>query len=505
MGECGCGGDGMGGGLGVFLNEIGEGIRGIILGLPRNQKTWQCGEIPCHGGESPAFFEKSFSSISRRVVKKDRTARQQIKRMANTSQWPNFDEVRERFKGTKYKVVSDDTNSRPIIAAPSGKIDREARIPRPEVLSRFLEQPIEEIVCVGEYAAIASYSGGWIEAVVDSVYAEPVYARYSILFDSSPFSSDAKEPITVWKGSVRIILAAGSEPLWAYMPFFGELNRMMVKPGQDRPIVSLRIEGLKLATNADAVHALERISSSLFFQIDLLRNAPLTLHRVTERMRSGRIFRRGESALRDEVEFPAFEYDANALSYYWFARSAGRSPQFQFLSFYQVLEYFFVPFAQVEARSRVKQVLGDPRFRADRDVDLAKLIGACNVQQAYSEREQLRLTVAALTTNDEIQEFLDEDSDRRDFLTGAKGKRVSDLIIPAKDRNADLIVALANRIYDIRCQIVHTGAEHGEDSGKLLLPTAERIRHLGDDIAVVEWLARKALISSATPLSVKET
>ncbi len=425
--------------------------------------------------------------------------------MSKTSpDWPNFDEVRERFKGTKYKVVSDDTTSRPILHAPSGKNDREARIVRPEILTRLLAQPIEEIVCVGDYAAVASYSGGWIEAVVDSVYAEPVYSRYSILFDSQPYSSETKEPISVSKGSVVITLAAGSEPLWAYMPFFGDLNRMMVRPGQDRPIVSLRIEGLKLATNADAVHALERISSALFFQIDLLRNAPLSLHRVSERVRSGRMFRRGESALRDEVEFPIFEYDANALSYYWFARSAGRSPQFQFLSFYQVLEYFFVPFAQVEARARVKQVLGDPRFRPDRDVDLAKLIGACNIQQAYSEREQLRLTLAALVTNEEIREFLEEDSDRRDFLTGAKGKRVSDLILPAKDKNADLIVSLANRIYDIRCQVVHTGAEHGEDSGKLLLPATERIRHLGYDIGVVEWLARKALISSAAALNIKE-
>lgn len=425
--------------------------------------------------------------------------------MAKTQpDWPNFDEVRERFKGTKYKVVSDDTTTRPIISAPSGKTDREARIPRPEVLTRLLAQPLEEIVCIGDYGAITSYSGGWIEAVVDSVYAEPVYARYSILFDSNPFSSDTKDPISVSKGSVAITIAAGTESLWAFMPFFGDLNRMMIRPGQDRPIVSLRIEGLKLATNADAVHALERISSSLFFQIDLLRNAPLTLHRVTERVRSGRMFRRREGALRDEVEFPSFEYDANALSYYWFARSAGRSPQFQFLSFYQVLEYFFVPFAQVEARARVKQVLGDPRFRPDRDVDLARLIGACNIQQAYSEREQLRLTIAALVTNDEIREFLDEDSDRRDFLTGAKGKRVSDLIIPAKDKNADLILALANRIHDIRCQVVHTGAEHGDDSGKLLLPTTERIRHLGFDIGVAEWLARKALISSAAPLNIKE-
>ncbi len=421
-----------------------------------------------------------------------------------TPQWPDLDQVRERFKATKYKIVSDETTSRLVIHAPSGKIDREGRFIRPELMARFLSQPIEGIVCVGDYAAIASYTEGWIEAVVDSVYAEPSYIRFSMLFDAAPFSTEPKQPITVTKGNVKVTLEAGSERLWAYMPFFGDLNRMIVRPGQDRPIVSIRIEGLKAITNSEAVHALERISNALFFQIDLLRNAPLSLHRVRERIGSGRLYRKSESSLRDEVEFPSFEYDANALSYYWFARSAGRSPQFQFLSFYQVLEYFFVPFAQVEARSRVKQVLGDPRFRPDRDVDLAKLIGACNVQQAYSEREQLKLTVVALVANEDIREFLDEDTERSEFLTGSKGKRVSDHILPVKDKNADLITVLTNRIYDVRCQVVHTGAEHGEESGKLLLPATERIRHLGYDISVVEWLARKALISSAAPLSIKE-
>lgn len=58
----------------------------------------------------------------------------------------------------------------------------------------------------------------------------------------------------------------------------------------------------------------------------------------------------------------------------------------------------------------------------------------------------------------------------------------------------DLRTSAAERIYDIRCRIVHAKAEF--DTAGPLLPTDPAAQHLGHDIDLVRYLAGEALRKS---------
>lgn len=59
---------------------------------------------------------------------------------------------------------------------------------------------------------------------------------------------------------------------------------------------------------------------------------------------------------------------------------------------------------------------------------------------------------------------------------------------------------IAERIYDIRCKIVHTKdvAESRDQTGNLLLPFSKEAEGLTFDIELIQYVARQVLIASST-------
>ena len=64
------------------------------------------------------------------------------------------------------------------------------------------------------------------------------------------------------------------------------------------------------------------------------------------------------------------------------------------------------------------------------------------------------------------------------------------------DKNNRLTTQVANRIYDIRCRIVHA-KEDGGPSGNtdVLLPFSAEADLLGPDVMLVRFVAQKAIIA----------
>lgn len=226
---------------------------------------------------------------------------------------------------------------------------------------------------------------------------------------------------------------------------------------------------------------------------------PFALRRVRERQRFSSS-RRVEGELSELLEFPKHEYDSEALAYFWAARAARHAPHFQFLSFYQVLEYYFRTFAKRSSAERVKNILRDPTFRSDRHSDVTKLIEACEAGENLGEREQLCLTLTSCVAEEDLREWLEGDLNRKEFLTTKKGKKVSECMIPLKETSGGLLRACAQRIYDIRCKIVHSGAASKEEGGGNILPLSHSETGLYADIDLVEFFAVKVIIANATNL-----
>lgn len=202
-----------------------------------------------------------------------------------------------------------------------------------------------------------------------------------------------------------------------------------------------------------------------------------------------------------DLQFPRHEYDKAPISLYWYARSATGMPLLRFLAYYQVIEFYFPTYSQVEARRKIQNVLKDPGFRADRDTDIARILSAVRSRGGGfgDEGSQLRATLRECVDPDHLRSFLTSSEERQEFLSG-KVKGLTDHKIPIANASADLRDHVADRIYDIRCKIVHTKGEGRNGETELLLPFSREAEQLDYDIELVEYIAQRTLISSSSPL-----
>ena len=60
----------------------------------------------------------------------------------------------------------------------------------------------------------------------------------------------------------------------------------------------------------------------------------------------------------------------------------------------------------------------------------------------------------------------------------------------------------SERVYDIRCKVVHTKNSDGREREEMILPFTKEADLLLDDVELVRFLARRVLIASSVPLRI---
>lgn len=372
----------------------------------------------------------------------------------------------------------------------NGRTTRTVYIGTEEAADALLRYPIEEIGFLGEYSAVCSYKGSWIEAAVRPHGLAPG-ARY--IARRSIFGV----------GAVR-----SNEPGEIEIPGSGGLTlRLTEKRGilywldYAAPIY-LRIEGVGIAEHDKAVSLLEDLSNSFFMQIDFRFDAPLTLGR--ERSLSRRLSKTRRALDEDnQLIFPRFSYERDPSSLYWYARSATSMPLLQFLAFYQCIEFFFPQYSRQEAIARVKNVLKDPAFDATKDSSINVILNATLEGRRGSlldERKQLAATLKQCVDGIALRDFLNETEERKRYYA-SDYKKISDKRINLLD-DATVVDQAAERIYDVRCKVVHTKNLEAGEGDEMILPFSKEADLLMDDVDLIKFLARKVLSASGAALRV---
>ncbi len=271
-----------------------------------------------------------------------------------------------------------------------------------------------------------------------------------------------------------------------------------------RSYSTIRIVGLKFETHNEAKELIASIANSIFFQIDLITNIPVHLALDRDLQREIRLRRK---AARDDINFtaPKFQYDFEAISLFWYARTAANMPLSQFQAFYQVLEFYFPQYSSKEAQERIKNLLKDPTFDRNSDKNVSRILEIVKIsakgKAIGDERSQLRATIQSCVDLTDLNHFFSEVEERKDFFDDQKkSKSLVTQKISFNRKDHDIRSDVANRIYDLRCRIVHT--KDNADT-ELLFPFSLDIAHLKYDIDLVEFIARKVLIASCKPLDIK--
>jgi hypothetical protein len=379
------------------------------------------------------------------------------------------------------------------VGLPSGREKRWVTLFSLEQITNFLKIPFERYVFLGDFIAFCSYEDSIIEAEISlhgrgltRISHETLSRRlFKEKFVESEEYTSLMELDHPNEQNIRLSIGKISQDL----SFFGGW-------GSSRS-ASLKIMGVVVSQHDHALGLLEKLSNSLFFQIDMAINLPLGLRRSRRMIRKTKRMR--ESL---EFKFPHHEYSEAPISLYWYARSASEMPLLQFLAYYQCLEFYLPIYSEVKGIRKVRRILKDPIFRLDRDQDIGKILSAIKTggYLGYGdEKSQLRAVIQECIDTDELRQFLTYFKDREEFYS-SKTKGLAVHKIQIQNKSADLRNDVADRIYDIRCKIVHTKSGSKEGEIELLLPFSKEAELLYHDIELIKFLAQKVLIASSSRL-----
>jgi hypothetical protein len=106
--------------------------------------------------------------------------------------------------------------------------------------------------------------------------------------------------------------------------------------------------------------------------------------------------------------------------------------------------------------------------------------------------------VSECISADDMRQYLIATKEREEHFSSKAPKYHK---IPLANKNADLRNDVADRVYDIRCKIVHTKNEHSDDDFPMILPFSEDAEYLLHDIDLAEFVARSVLVASSGELS----
>lgn len=265
----------------------------------------------------------------------------------------------------------------------------------------------------------------------------------------------------------------------------------------------LAAEGFEIDHSDAAVALVEREMNSFLFQLDHL----LPMGFVPIRRFAGSLDERARGRTTGAglvvPVYPTARHAPEPLSLFWYARQARGTPLLQYLSFYQVIEFFFPRYSDVEAQKRVRNVLLDPLFRASNPRDLARVVTTVHSAtrgRSGDERSQLKSTLRESITDDELRAFLTAE-ERRKFFASPNALRAAAQKLSVESPKSDLLTEVALRIYEIRCRIVHT--RDGADSGAALeplLPFSRDAEFIAQDLNLIDWVASRVIAASSEPL-----
>ncbi|GAB3474612.1 hypothetical protein [Amycolatopsis cihanbeyliensis] len=260
-----------------------------------------------------------------------------------------------------------------------------------------------------------------------------------------------------------------------------ELGTLYRRGYQHASWVAVELRGFRTSDVLDAEQVLADYGTSYLHEVARSSGVSLRLWDPSYRLT------RGMTSCSDgKAPFPVRKYDPIPAALYAAGNAADRDPLERYLKFYQVLEYYM------------------PRA-AD---DLMKKQGVLKIEKAVTpyptgvndslraERNKLAAVIDDAVTEVQITGFLRgshvlKTLNDQQVIRGVRTLATDPSGNPTPGRNYRQ--DLSERIYDIRCRIVHVKESDGGKNSDPLLPYGQEARDLGADIAVIRFLAERVL------------
>ncbi|MEU2105790.1 hypothetical protein [Nocardia sp. NPDC019255] len=199
-----------------------------------------------------------------------------------------------------------------------------------------------------------------------------------------------------------------------------------------------------------------------------------------------------------DLRYPKTVLNEEVAELFSFASSAWGNPPLAFLSYYQILEYYFPHAVRRMTIRDVRRELADPRF-GETDADILRIIGVAERSARATEGEQIGELVRTAVKEDRLNEFLKDPAHGRYFTKNGPISGVDPINLVNPNRSVQDQVA--SRVYKLRNRIVHSKDDPKYAvEARVLLPRSREALALGPDVALVKLLAEEVITDSQVRL-----
>lgn len=420
----------------------------------------------------------------------------------------SFDVLLERAKAAKIAVEVQELDDRYLnrfskyvrMHLPNGRFTRPITVYAGDV-EDLLSIEFEKYVVLGDYVATVDKTSGRVEAlmvgsrfagrsyiggVISRLPGAEVIAEGDAELDKEAFedsgdlrqSAAQKWRLSVEQNGISIEISPASSAF-----------EMLLERG-----VTIKVDGADTSSHDEALETLERYAAAMLFDLDVVYGIHMQL---AKRRRQNR--RRRRERPSNPPKFPRNKYAGQALELYQYGRSAAGLPLLEYLAYYQSIEYFFPFFAKEQTVHSVRSQLLHPGFDPLNDDALNRLINlaAPAAKTGMAEREQLRATIRACMTEADVRDFIESLPEYSEHFCAKRQKIKGVGAFQLSDNQRDIRDQAADRIYAIRCRIVHSKQDGGGNSHDVLLPSSAETESLLADVELIRLVAQRALIARA--------
>jgi hypothetical protein len=258
---------------------------------------------------------------------------------------------------------------------------------------------------------------------------------------------------------------------------------------------TIRVDNLQENSVDAALRASSALIDGCLFHLSYLQDLPLGLMEEWPKS-TPREFRLEERKRQRELSLPSVRFNADVVKLYQRGMGA-EDPVTQFLSFYQVLEYFFISVTDEQLYARLSSRISDPAFSTTpRKLD-SLIQDVLDHGRTTDELEMLKAVLRKHVSENELIHFISEYEDFLDERAYTKrrkifGKEVGEV----KLEEGHVFGNIARRVKVLRNALVHSSDRY--ERGERFVPlTAAHEKTVRREIPLVRFLAERIVIATS--------
>lgn len=280
------------------------------------------------------------------------------------------------------------------------------------------------------------------------------------------------------------------------------LDRLRVNRGRENQTLgdllyaplTIKVLGLnETSSDAAAKKALELIEGCLFNLAYLKGTALVLEEELPKRQALGDSFQFEENDFGKELPLPRAKVNKDVARFYQ-RGMAVEDPVNQFLSFYQVLEYFFLTVSDEELYRKLASLVNDPLFSA-KPKHLDKVIQATlNHKRESDETEMLRLVISKHVDESELIAFIGAYEEHLGDKWYTKKRKLFGEENEIRVASGHVLGNVAKRVKLVRNALVHSSDRYNRQEN--FVPTRAAEMEIRKEVPLVKYLAEKVIIAS---------